>query len=873
MFKKRSVWSLIGVTLFAVAACSSETTPAPVTEADVTVESDVSGSDAATAADALVLNCDPKPPEAALVKVGTQNGVRILPGGRALTPVGTEVVVGGFPIDVRYHPSLDVAYIANTGYRNRSVQVVKASTGAILQQFDRDEAFYGIALSDDGTRLYASGGFAGKVEIYDVAPDGKLSGSAQVPVDSYPAGIALAKDGSKFWVGQFHGKAIQEFDAKTLALLRVFPVPVQPYALLHLPGRNELWVASLAHQNVIAVDLSGDGTAQTAVEVGMSVVNLVATPDEGLLYAASANADHVVAIDVKGHMVIGTQPVGEPGIVGEDDKPLPASSPGALAYDAKSQRLYVTRAADNAVSVFAGQDLAPLGALPVSWYPTAVALSPDGSHLMVLNGKGIGTGPLPSYTQDAESGKELMKGSVSIIDLATVDLAKATAQVEANVRRPSQVFPFQCDAPFPVPAKRGGESPIKHIVLIVKENKTYDSVLGDLEKGDNDPKLAMWGEKVTPNLHALARKYAHHDNFYDDSETSIQGHLWLTSSFVDDYIERTWFEDYRNHPGWSEDAVRPYGRPAFKTFFTHLMRHNVDFTMFGEIVGALDTIPEGSVAEHVDGQFPGSFYNTDISDVTKAEYVANVLIKQGKFPPFVYVLLPNDHTHGLGAGSLTPEAMINDNDVGMGVLVDAITHSPYADSTAIFIVEDDPQAGADHVDYHRSICLVVSPYAKPGHVSHVHASYPSLFRSFELILNLPPLNRYDALATPLWDAFQQEKVADQTPFVHLERTIPDLKNGQKTLGARISAHMDFSGPDKNPDLGDLLRWHVTGKAPAGSRIDRIVRGELPMTVLDEPEEEDEDDDAYDAAMTAMRAYIRVHPEFKNDMRAKRKRAN
>ncbi len=831
-------------------------------------QTDIEASDVAP----LVLDCVPNPPPEAMVKVGMQNGVRILPGGRALTPLGQEAVIGGFPIDVRYHPTLNIAYIANTGYRNRSVQVINATTGAILQQVDRDEAFYGLAIAADGKRLYAAGGFAAKVDVYDIATEGTLTSAAQVPIDNYPAGIALSKDGTRFWVGQFKGTTVAEFDTKTFALNRVLQVPIAPYALLELPGRHELWVASLADDKIAAVDLTNEATNATLVTVGMSPVNLVSSPDESIVYVASANGDDVVAIDAKNRMVIGTQPVGEPTIVGEDKKPLPASSPGGMAYDAKTNHLFVTRAADNAVSILDAKDLTPLGALPVSWYPTAVALSPDGGHLLVLNGKGVGAGPLAAYTETAESGKEQMQGSISLIDLAGVDLAKTTAQVEQNVRRPSQVFPFQCDAPFPVPATQNGLTPIEHIVLIVKENKTYDCVLGDLGVGDGDPKLAMFGEKVTPNLHALARKYAHHDNFYDDSETSVQGHLWLTSSFVDDYMERTWFEDYRNHPGWGEDAVHPYGRPAFLTFFTHLMRHNIDFSMFGEIVGALDSMNGDPVANHVDAAFPGSFFNTDISDVTKAKYVADVLVNQEKFPPFVYVLLPNDHTNGLGKNALTPEAMINDNDVGMGVLVDAITHSKFFASTAIFIVEDDPQQGADHVDYHRSICLVVSPYAKPAYISHVHTSYPSLFRTFELILHLPPLNRYDALATPLFDVFQQQPTT-LTPFEHVERTIPDVKNGGKALGAQISAHMDFTGPDKNPDLGDLLRWHVTGQARPGSRLAAMVAGKLPLTALDNPEQDgDGDGDIYDAAMSEMRRYLAAHPEIKHDMRPRKVRA-
>ncbi len=862
-----------------LAACTQS-----ATHANSSHTPDAAGQDAPEhqdiAPDVPVLDCVPQPLPAALEQVGQQNGRRLLPGGRALTPAGVEVALGGFPIDLRMHPTLPLAYVANTGYDKRSIQVISTQTGAIVQEVARDDAFYGIALAADGKRLYASGGYAAKVDIYDVDAQGQLAAAAQVPLTHYPSGIALSADGKKFWVGQFQapttatpgptepaGRDVVEFDAQTLAVLRVFHLSIAPYSLLELPARQELWVSGISADHLVAVNLQ-DGT-QSEVAVGMGAVQMATNADESLLYTAVANLDLVVAVDTANRAVVGSQRLGEASIGDEQGQPLPAISPSGLTIHPKVSLLFVTRAADNAVQILNAKDLSPLGAIPAGWYPNAVALTPDGLRLVVLNGKGLGTGPVAAYAQNEESGKQMMNGSVSLIDWSDLDMPKMTPQVLANVRRPDTVFPFQCDAPFPIPAHRGGATPIEHIVLIVKENKTYDSLLGDVGSGNGDPKLAMYGENVTPNLHALARQYTSHDNFYADAESSVQGHLWLTSSFVNDYMERTWFEDYRNRPGWDKDAVLPFGRPSFLTFFTHLMAHNIDFKMFGEVVGAFDSHDGNPVSDHVDLTFPGPFFNTDISDVEKANHVADVLVDQGDFPPFVYVLLPNDHTHGLSAGALTPEAMINDNDVGMGTLVDRITHSKYFATTAIFIVEDDPQQGADHVDYHRSVCVVVSPYAKPGYVSHVHTSFPSLFRSFELMLNLPPMNRYDALATPMWDAFQQ--TSTQTEFAHIPRTIADEKNKDGTLGARISRQMDFGGPDRNPDLGDLLRWHATGQVRQGSRIARIVAGELPPSAVRmHPGEDDGDDDLYDQEMERFRSFLAAHPDVKVDKRLRAK---
>jgi hypothetical protein len=379
------------------------------------------------------------------------------------------------------------------------------------------------------------------------------------------------------------------------------------------------------------------------------------------------------------------------------------------------------------------------------------------------------------------------------------------------------VLPFGCPTGFPVPAGPGGPSPIEHVVLIVRENKTYDALLGDLETGDGNPDLVLYGEDVTPNLHALARRFAHHDNFYDDGEDSTQGHLWLTSAFVNDYMERM------NLSGgdFDADVMMEAGAPDFGTFFTHLLRHGVPFRNYGEVVGTMGQWNGQRVMEHTDLRFPGLFFNLSVKDEEKADYVAARLVDDEDFPSFVFIGLPNDHTFGTRPGRPTPESMVNDNDYATGLLVDRISRSRFWPSTAIFIVEDDPQQGADHVDYHRSILVVASPWAKRAHVSSVHGSIPSLLRTIELILGLPPMCRYDALATPLWDAFSP--VPDFEPYTVLPRTIADAVNPVDAPGAAASMRMDFSGPDRNPGLGAVL-W----LARKGTPIPRWASAWRPM---------------------------------------------
>ena len=573
----------------------------------------------------------------------------------------------------------------------------------------------------------------------------------------------------------------------------------------------------------------------------------------------------MVSIDTNTRKVDGSVFVGEPDIAGEDNTPLPASSPSGLTLDAKPGRLYVTRAADNAVAVLDASTLKTLGAIPVGWYPTDVALS--GGKLVVTNAKGIGTGPLLHYGGNGdESGKTAMQGTLSLVDLSAIDLPKLTAQVEANVRRPSTVYPFDCtDGEFPVPTVAGGRTPIQHVVLIVRENKTYDTVLGDLGTGNGDPKLAMFGKKITPNLHKLAAMFTSHDNFYDDSECSVQGHLWLTASFVNDYMERTWIENYRGHGGDFPDKDAGLERGAARLRHVLHPPHQARCELHGFRRGGGQHRP----VRGQDGAQPRRYRISPASSSTRASrtrtrrrHVAERLIDNDEFPAFSYVLLPNDHTNGTSPTALTPQAMINDNDYATGLLVDRISHSKYWKSTAIFLVEDDPQMGADHVDYHRSILIVISPWAKHHYTSSVHLSYPSLFRSFELILGLPPMNREDALATPVYDAFTMKP--DYTPYDALPRSVPDTKNGSGAAGAAWSQQMDFRGPDRNPDLPAILWWAMKGAPPEGSRIAYQLEHHLPPSVATGPG--DPDDELDQIGWAALHRYLAEHPEIHADLR-------
>jgi len=815
--------------------------------------------------------CDPPvPPAEALLHAGDNDGVFVLPGGRRLTPTGRHIPLGGFPVEVVLHPTADVAIVNNAGYAWRGVHVVRRSDGTVLQSFEQPESFHGMSLSPDGATLYVAGGDAGLVDVYSVnATTGELSANVQVAVAGYPVGALASADGTRLWVGAFTGRSIQELDTADFAQLRSVDLPCRPFALLEVPARNELYVTCIDQREVLVVDRAAFTVVGTIAVDGDAPTGLAARPDGSRVFVTVPDGDLVVAIDTATRAVAQSREVGESDMPDEDGTPLNASSPSGIAFDPAHDRLLVTRSADNVVVILDASTLETVAAIPVGWYPTDVAI--DGTFVAVANGKGIGAGPTELEEEGRPENKAQMTGTISLFDLADVDLAAATAQAGANVRRPDEVFRHDCgDRPYPVPTSPGGPTPIEHIVLVIKENKTYDSLLGDLEGTEADRSLLMWGEDVTPNTHALAREFANHDNFYDDGESSVQGHLWLTGNFVTDYMERvSYFEDYRGNPGWSTDAVSDEAQPDFGTFFTHLIEHGVSFQIFGEITGttASATRPDGTtegVASHLNSAYPGIFYNTDIKDEDKALAVVNEFRSRG-LPQFSYVLLPNDHTHGLSPDSLTPEAMISDNDYAVGLLVEGISHLPEWRSTATFIVQDDTQSGADHVDLHRSLLIVASPWARRGTTSQVHTSYPSLFRSFEHILGLPPMNRYDANATLLYDCWTTRR--DDRPYTARPRQIEDVLNRDQPrrgrgvpLATRWSEQIDWSTPDASPDLGDILWVARFGDAPPSSRLARVIAGELPD---DGPRGDDDGDgDAYDEEFARAQALAAHDPRWR-----------
>jgi DNA-binding beta-propeller fold protein YncE len=739
---------------------------------------------------------------------------------------------------------------------------------------------YGIAISHNAPyKLYTATGVSGLIYEFNIDATGRLHPSRSLYVGGYPAGIALSPDDQRLWVVEFVSPVDSTASSLTEVLLgdeggigRQVPLPMQGgYGVAVAPGAagadggERLFVTGFRGGGLYsiqpelldaAVDAAGDGgpnctgQAVSTIPVGTNPEAVVVSPDGKYVYVSVSDDDTVVAVDTTTCAMQKTYVGVALPQSDVDGGPLQhGSSASALALDPVAQRLYVACSEDNAVTVLSTAPesfMQVLGAIPVGFYPTGLALTPGG--LVVTHGKGLAyqwqdLGLPDAGLATAGYQAEALQGSMLVAPTST-NLTAGSAAVARDLVAPSTDDSFSCQSRYPVPLAGGGGSPISHIVLIVRENKTYDFLLGG---EDGDPagapyqidnarriaqKLPKNPPSLVPNIKNLANQYASANNFYANSEVSMIGHAWLTSSFVNDYLERAYTEAAMPGSGpldvfdFTDETGFPPGLPGFGTFFTHLLENNVDFLIMGELTGIYGYFGGQFVLNHFDVQYPGLDLNLYVSDIDRATYAVNRLVGEAgsSFPSFVYMELPRDHTLAMNPGVPTPAYMIAENDEATGRFVAGISQSPAWDSTAIFIVEDDPQDGYDHVDYHRTICVVASPWVAPHTLSQTHYAFPSLFRTFELILNIPPMNRFDALARPMRDLFTGTFQPHSTyKATSSNVSLAYVDQNTSNLETYVSSTIDFSHPDQGSLTGEIVWKSLTGEYPPGSRLERMQR--------------------------------------------------
>ncbi|HVU86749.1 MAG TPA: alkaline phosphatase family protein, partial [Pirellulales bacterium] len=532
------------------------------------------------------------------------------------------------------------------------------------------------------------------------------------------------------------------------------------------------------------------------------------------------------------------------------------STPDAVAVSPDGETLFVANADNNCIVVVdieEPNESGVKGMIPTGWYPTAVAVTPDGKNLLVGIGKGNQTKPNPIPAQLEPKDKDqiarrglpfpyigtTLSGALSIIPIPDDDddLAAYTERVYKNCPYSDKLLAgTPSETKTAVPTKVGDPSPIKHVIYIIKENRTYDQVFGDMPASNADPSLVMFGEEITPNHHQLAREFVLLDNLYCNGQVSRDGHPWSTMAYNTDYVARDWTLTYSGREGVEDDDEGDLSNAPSGYIWDACARAGLTYRSYGEY-GRRVSQPDGSV--RVEGAVPGlaghmcpdygvpkvpgqRSRDTDNVETFLREF--REFEKQGNLPNFIVMSLGEDHTSGTTPGAFTPQSCVASNDLALGQLVNAVSHSKYWPETAIFVIEDDAQNGPDHVDAHRTIGLVISPYTKRKHLDSTQYTTVSMLRTMELILGLSPLSQYDAAANPMYGSFTDK--ADPTAYTHVPaRYDLNLKNTALSYGAERSSKMDFSEYDRVNDfeLNEVLWYAVKGEnAPLPPAVRRAI---------------------------------------------------
>ncbi|PZS31734.1 MAG: phosphoesterase [Pseudonocardiales bacterium] len=718
--------------------------------------------------------------------------------------------------------------------------VLDAATGAVRQTISYtspEGLFVGVAFSPDGTHVYASAGGNNKVRVYDVLADRTLVEGAPIPlptidpagvtVNHFPAGVAVSADGRTVWTANSLSDSASIIDVATRTV-RVAPVGPNPYAVALSPDGHRAYVSNWGAASVSVLD-AASGATEGVIPVGEHPSALLVNPKRDELYVADTDSDQLSVIGLQHNTVTRTielapyhhAPVG--------------SNPNALALAPDGATLYVANAGADDVDVVRLAGSTPgrgrsgdvvAGRIPTGWYPTGVEVSDDGGTIYVANAKGLGAGPNPNgpnpYTDAqrrpsdefaAQYVGSMIKGTLSVIHTPDAKaLERETAQVARNNHYPAGGNPEDTGAQQSnsvVPRHPGDPSPITHVIYVVKENRTYDQVLGSLGKGNGDPALNLFDDSSAPNIRGLARRYVTLDNFYAAAEVSADGWNWSTAATANTYTQKTWEANYsdnggRNHPYQYEGgtfATAPGRTPDNSYLWDALDSAGVSYRNFG--FWRFGTGPVAStapnLAAHTEPTYPG--YDLTISDQTRMDaYTAafHQFEATGSMPSMQFVRLPQDHTRGTTPGAPTPRAMVADNDLAVGRLVDLVSHSRFWRNTTIFVVEDDAQAGPDHVDAHRTEALVISPYTQHHAVDSTFYSTVSMLRTMELFAGIKPLTQFDAAAVPMLNTFRgrpdYQPYTAQVPAQSLTET-----NSATAPMAAQSAAMDFSAADLADD--------------------------------------------------------------------------
>jgi DNA-binding beta-propeller fold protein YncE len=699
----------------------------------------------------------------------------LLPNGWKLTPAGENIGVGELPMNLVFTKNEKYAITSNSGMGENTFSVIDLSAKKEIQRLAIDKTWRGLCFNNDESILYVSGGNNDKIYNY-----------------TFRAGILNIKDsldlrsandknisvtGLTYWSSKnyiialsMRSNSIYIYDIGKKQLVKRLDPGSECYDVI-IDHKGEYAYVSLWGGSKVAKVSLKNLEIESFIKVGDHPCEMIISKNDDRLFVTNANNNSVSIVDLNKNSE--TERINS---ALKPDVPY-GSTPNAITFNKDESVLMVANADNNYLALFdisSPGESKSMGFIPVGWYPTSVKYLKEKNQLLVANGKGLMSmanpkGPKPgtrSSHKDEQFIGSLFKGTLSIINFPNEkQLADFSAQVYNNTPYFNEKIPTSDQAVIPVTHDEKGSAQIKHVFYIIRENRTYDQVLGDIPKGNGDSSLCLFGANTTPNAHKLVENFTLFDNFYADAEISADGHNWSTAAYATDYTEKTWPTYYGGRGGtYDYEGGKAIASPSSGYIWNQVINKGLNYRNYGEFVKDNKGTYTGLLSELIPvtyEKYPG--FDLQITDqyrfkIWKDDF--DNLCSKDSLPSFQLIRLPDDHTSGTRKGAHTVNAMVADNDYALGQIVEAISKSKYWNNSMIFVVEDDAQNGSDHVDAHRSVMLAIGPYVKRGFVDHTMYTSSSVLKTMELILGLKPMTQFDLSAAPILN-----------PIVN----VPDLK--------------------------------------------------------------------------------------------------
>ena len=758
----------------------------------------------------------------------------MLPNGWTLSPAGKSLPLGDLPLNMAVSKSKKLMAITNNGQSTQSIQLINLVNNTILDNIKISKSWLGIAFSADEKTLYASGGNDNWILKYNIVNNKLLLSDSIKLGDKWPnkispAGICINDAKNILYVVTKDDSCLYEVNLKTNKTIKKTALPAEAYTCVLSNDGSELYISIWGAEKLVVYNTLSQKITNS-INTGTHPNDLILSKNGKTIYVANGEDNSVSVVDIKNKKVIETL-----NCALYPNAPTGSATNG-VALSADEKTLYIANADNNCIAVFDVTEIGnskSKGFIPVGWYPTNVKVV--GSKIYVTNGKGFSSfanplGPDP-YNQNAQMAVQkgllkntkevqyiggLMKGTLSIINTPSEkQLGLYSAAVYENTPY-TKINEEKSNAEIGsvIPQKLGDPSAIKYVFYIVKENRTYDQVLGDVKEGNGDPSLCLFGEKYTPNQHALAKEFVLLDNFYVNGEVSADGHNWTLGGYANDYLEKNWVTSYGGRGGnYDAEGTRAIANNKNGFIWDYAKRAGVSYRTYGEFADNYKAnLPV------LENHFCPYFTSWDqaVRDTTRVgqwKRDFDSLLSKNAVPRLNTMRLINDHTEGMKLGRPSPYAHVADNDLAVGMLVDYLSKSPIWNETVVFIVEDDAQNGPDHVDAHRSPAFLAGGFVKRGFVDHTAYTTTSILKTIELILGMQPMSQYDAGAEALWRCFDKTPNAKGFITKPLQFDINE-KNTVRSAMQRKSETFNFKKEDSinDHDFNEVLWKGLKGES-------------------------------------------------------------